>query len=231
MGNLTPGKIFLADQRGFTESNISSRHSTFNFEKYTNEQSQPSGTLFVCNDESIAAGKLIFFLSKEDSYQIFFPITGGLDIVQGGKEFSVNKGRIQILNVGKGEVIDISNPYPNDVINYLQIGITTDLFLLRASEMLYHFDFDKNRNQLIEVISNPQKLSFKLSAGSFAVGAELVYKLRDKDYKLFCFVIDGAFEIGGRSLHARDGLALWNLEEVEIKALNNNAIILVLEHV
>lgn len=229
--DLTPGKIFLADQRGITESNILRRYSTFNFEKYNDEHRQPSGTLFVCNDESIAARKLTFFLSKEDSYQIFFPVTGGLDIVQGGKEFSVDTGQIQILNVGKGEVLEISNPYPNDVINYIQIGITTDLFLLRASEMLYNFDFDKNQNQLIEIISNPQKLSFKLSAGIFAGREEVTYELQNTDYKLFCFVIDGAFEIEGRLLHARDGLTLWDLEQVEIEALSNNAIVLILEHV
>jgi len=225
----TPGKIFLADQRGLTESNTLRRYSTFNFEKYNDEHRAPSGTLFVCNDESIAAGKLIFFLSKEDSYQIFFPITGGLDIVQGGKEFAVDTGQVQILNLGKGEVLEISNPYPNDVINYIQIGLTTDLFLLRASEMLFKFDFDQNKNKLIEIVSTP-KLSFKLSAGIFDGRVETTYTLNNPDHKLFFLVIDGAFEIEGRLMHARDGLALWEVEKVELEALSNNAIVLVLEH-
>ncbi|WP_231426713.1 MULTISPECIES: hypothetical protein [Pedobacter] len=227
--DLTPGKIFLADQRGLAETATLRRYSTFNFEKYNSEHKQPSGELFLCNDESIAGGKLIFFLSKADSYQIFFPVTGGLDIVQGGKEFAVDTGKIQVLNLGKGEVLEISNPYPNDVINYIQIGITTDMFLLRASEMLFNFNFENNQNQLIEIISNP-KLPFKLSAGIFAGRGEAIYTMKNPDLKFFCFVIDGAFEVEGRLLHARDGLALWDLEKVEIEALSNNAIILVLEH-
>ncbi|RDC55002.1 hypothetical protein DU508_19540 [Pedobacter chinensis] len=226
---LTPGKIFLADQRGLAETAVLRRFSTFNFEKYDDEHKQPSGDLFICNDELIVGGKLIFFLSKEDSYQIFFPITGGLDIVQGGKEFAVDTGQVQVLNLGKGEVLEISNPYPNDMINYLQIGIKTDMFLLRASEMLFSFDFEKNQNQLIEIISSP-KLPFKLSAGIFAGREEEIYKMQSSQNKFFCFIIDGAFEVEGRLLHVRDGLALWDLEQVELEALSNNAIVLVLEH-
>ena len=78
--------------------------------------------------------------------------------------------------MGKGEVLEISNPYQNDVINYIQFGIKTDMFLMRASEMLFSFDFEKNRNQLIEIISSP-KLPFKLSAGIFADREEAVYKM------------------------------------------------------
>ena len=227
--DITSGKIYLADQRGLIETSIAKRYSTFNFEKYYNEHKQASGALFMCNDESIAGNKLTFFLSREDSYQLFFPVTGGLDIVQNGKEFSIETGQVQVLNVGKGEVLEISNPYADDTVNYIQIGLTTDLFLLRASEMLFNFDFQKHPNQLIEIISSP-KLSFKLSAGIFAGWEEITYQLQNPENIFFCFIIDGAFEIEGRLLHARDGLSLWDVAQVEIEALSNNAIILILEH-
>ena len=225
---LTPGKIYLADQRGLAETSILRRYSTFNFEKYYNEHKAPFENLFLCNDESLAGGKVAFFLSKEDSFQLFFPITGGIDIVQGSKEFSIDTGKVQVLNAGKGEVLEISNPYPNDIINYLQLGIKTDFFLLRPSEMLYSFDFEKDQNQLIEIISSP-KLPFKLSAGIFAGRQEVVYKMQNNGNKFYCFIIDGAFEIEGRLMHARDGLALWDLAQVELEALSNNAIVVVLE--
>ncbi|QIL39921.1 hypothetical protein G7074_11985 [Pedobacter sp. HDW13] len=225
---LSPGKIYLADQRGLTENSTLRRYSTFNFEKYYSEHREPFESLFLCNDESLAGGKVSFFLSKEDSFQIFFPITGGIDVVQGNKEFSIDTGKLQVLNLGKGEVLEISNPYPKDTINYLQLGIKTDFFLLRPSEMLYQFDFEKDQNQLIELISNP-KLPFKLSAGIFAGREEAIYTLQHSNSKFYCFVIDGAFEIEGRLLHARDGLALWDLPQVELEALSNNAIVLVLE--
>jgi len=227
---LIPGKIYLADQRGLTETASLRRQSTFNFEKFYSEHKAPSGNLFICNDEYLAPGKLSFFLSKADSYQIFIPITGGIDIVQGGKEFSIKTGQIQILNLGKGEVLDISNPYPEDTVNYLQLGILTDLFLLRPSEMLFEFDFEKNQNNLIDIIAHP-KLPFRLTAGFFAGRAETIYQMKRSEHNFFAFIIDGAFEIEGRLMHARDGLALWDLENVALEALSNNAIILTLEQI
>lgn len=224
----SPGKIYLADQRGLVESSILQRQSTFNFEKYYSEHKEPFGDLFLLNDDSIVAGKLTFFLSKEDSLHIFMPITGGIDIVSNGKEYALETGQVQVLNLGKGEVLEISNPYQNDTINYIQIGIKTNIFLLRHSEMLFNFDFEKNQNQLIEIISN-SKLPFKLSAGIFAGRAEVIYKIQSPESSFYSFIIDGAFEIEGRLMHTRDGLALWKTESVELEALSNNAIVLVLE--
>ncbi|MFC4212262.1 hypothetical protein ACFOWA_13780 [Pedobacter lithocola] len=224
----SPGKIYLADQRGLDESSILRRYSTFNFEKFYSEHKEPFAEIFLLNDDSIACGKMTFFLSKQDSLQILMPITGGLDVVLNGKEYALETGQIQALNVSKGEVLEISNPYKDDVMNYLQIGISTDIFLLRHSEMLYNFSFDQDKNQLIEVISN-NKLPFKLSAGIFAGQVEAIYKMQNSESKFYAFIIDGAFEVEGRLLQARDGLALWNTNEVELEALSNNAIVLVLE--
>jgi len=224
----SPGKIYLANQRGFVESSVLQRYSTFNFEKYYDEDAQPFGDLFLLNDDSIAGGKLTFFLSKADSLQIFIPITGVVDIVSNGKEYAVKTGQIQVLNLGKGEVLEISNPHQGDTINYIQIGIRTDMFLLRHSEMLFNFYFEKDKNKLIEIISNP-KLPFILSAGVFSEKQETVYKMQSPESSFYAFIIDGAFEIEGRLLNTRDGLAIWDRENVEIEALDNNAIVLMLE--
>ena len=222
------GRIYLADQRGFVESSVLQRYSTFNFEKYYDEDAQPFGDLFLLNDDSIAGGKLTFFLSKADSLQIFIPITGVVDIVSNGKEYALETGQVQVLNLGKGEVLEISNPYQNDTINYIQIGIRTDMFLLRHSEMLFNFDFEKDKNKLLEIISNP-KLPFKLSAGVFEGREEVIYKMLSQESNFFAFIIDGRFEVEGRLLTRRDGFSLRDRENVEIKALDNNAMVLVLE--
>jgi quercetin 2,3-dioxygenase len=42
------------------------------------------------------------------------------------------------------------------------------------------------------------------------------------------FVLQGAFEAEGRLLHERGGLALWDAGEIEIEALSNNAILLLI---
>jgi hypothetical protein len=91
-----PGKIYLADQRGLAETSAIQRFSTFNFEKYHNEHREPFGDLFLFNDDFIAGGKLTFYLAKEDSIQVFLPITGGLDIIGKAEEYAIETGQIQV---------------------------------------------------------------------------------------------------------------------------------------
>nr|WP_199156869.1 hypothetical protein [Pedobacter sp. ASV2] len=225
---LTPGKIYLADQRGLTETSTLRRYSTFNFEKYYNEHKEAFGNLFICNDDSLAGGKLTFFLSKEDSFQIFIPITGGIDIVSKGEEFSVDTGQVLTLNLEKGEVLEISNPYEKDIINYLQIGIKNNVVLFEKVNDIFAFDFEKDKNQLIEVVSF-NDLPLKVSAGIFDGREESIYKMQSQKNNFYAFIIDGAFEIEGRLMHARDGLALWDIEQIELEALSNNAIALIIE--
>ncbi|WP_231460349.1 MULTISPECIES: hypothetical protein [unclassified Pedobacter] len=222
-----PGKIYLADQRGLIENSSIRRYCTFNFESYFNEHRTAFENLFICNDDSIAAGKLNFYLAKQNSLHLFIPITGGIDIVAKNKEFSVETGQVQLLSLEKGEVLEISNPYQNDVVNYIHLGMLNDDFIFFKDQQ-FSFDFDKNPNKLIDIISG-YKFPFKLSAGIFAGREAVIYNLLEKDNFFYAFVVDGAFEIEGRLMHGRDGLALWATENIEIEALSNNAIVVTLE--
>lgn len=56
-----------------------------------------------------------------------------------------------------------------------------------------------------------------------------IHHLENKNSGLFIFVIEGAFEVQGRLLHARDGLALWDIEAAEMEVLSNDAVIMVIE--
>jgi quercetin 2,3-dioxygenase len=42
-------------------------------------------------------------------------------------------------------------------------------------------------------------------------------------------VLQGAFEVQYKLMETRDGLALWNAKEIEIEALSNEAIIMLIE--
>ncbi len=64
----------------------------------------------------------------------------------------------------------------------------------------------------------------------FAGRKEAVYKISRQKNSVFAFVIQGAFEVQGRLLHARDGLGLWDdTNLIELEALSNDAIVLLVE--
>lgn len=59
--------------------------------------------------------------------------------------------------------------------------------------------------------------------------AQLKYTLKNPKNSIFIFVIEGIFEVQNRLLHARDGLSLTDIDTVELEALSNDAVILLLE--
>jgi redox-sensitive bicupin YhaK (pirin superfamily) len=101
-----------------------------------------------------------------------------------------------------------------------------------ATSNLLTYDVNKYLDSLIKIFPEKSGLSslpFTVSIGKFSGRAETTYKLTSENSGLFVFVIEGAFELEGRLLHARDGLALWEIKEVELEALSNDAIILLIE--
>ena len=68
-----------------------------------------------------------------------------------------------------------------------------------------------------------------LSVGKFSGRAETVYHSKQSSANVFVFVLEGAFEVEGRLLHARDGLALWQTTAVEMEALSNDALVMLVE--
>lgn len=49
--------------------------------------------------------------------------------------------------------------------------------------------------------------------------------MHDNKHQLFVLVIEGVFEVEGRLLHSKDGLALWNMPLIiELEALSHDAI-------
>jgi hypothetical protein len=76
MEQLSPGQIYLADQRGLSETNTYRRYSTFNYGDYKVEHKDAFGNLAVFNDEIIAAGQKVELGVDENSFIIIIPITG-----------------------------------------------------------------------------------------------------------------------------------------------------------
>ncbi|OOQ58001.1 pirin family protein [Mucilaginibacter pedocola] len=224
---LSPAKIYLDDQRGFSENDICQRYCTFNHEDYEREGKEPFGNLYTLNDEVLAAGAVSKQTAVHSNYLLLVPITGSAIYIDNKHWMEVEPGEVLMVALIEGEEFKLSNAYAADWINYLRIEIQCDeLFAGKAAR--FSFDMDGQPNQLISLINSPA-LPFKLQIGRFAGREEAIYKPAEYDSKVFSFVIAGAFELQNRLLHERDGLALWDAESVEAEALSNNAILLVIE--
>ena len=69
----------------------------------------------------------------------------------------------------------------------------------------------------------------KISIGKYGGRSEGIYQSRKNVRGVFAFVVEGAFEVQNWLIEKRDGLALWNLTEVEFEALSEGAVLLLIE--
>lgn len=220
------GKMFLAAERGHTETDWFRSYNTFNFGNYRHEHKTPFGPLYVFNDDTLAGGKKISLLVEEDSTIILLPTVGAIIFVDSlGHESMIEAGQAQVYTAKKDTSILIGNPYDDELINFLQIWIRQPA-AVQSESLLTSFDLVHNKNKLVEI--NKTGSFYKSFIGKFRGREEAVHTL-DPDNGLFVFVLEGAFEVQYRLLETRDSLALWNIQKVELEALSNEAIILLLE--
>jgi len=234
MTKQTPGKIYLADQRGLTEAPQFRRYSTLNFGSYAHEHKGAMGNLQALNEETLAGVQRVTFQADQTAYVVILPITGALNVHDSlGGISAVDVGEVQVFTVAAGKSIEIVNLYEADLISFLHIWITAHA--PSSTTPLPAFAFSSLENTLTEIVPGTattpgeSALPFSLHLGCFAGRTEAIYHLKRENSLFFTFVIAGAFEVAGRLLHEKDGLALWDIAEVELEALSNNALVVVLE--
>jgi quercetin 2,3-dioxygenase len=233
MSRQSKAKMFLADERGLNQNEWFRSYNTFNFGQYFNEHKHPFGDIYVVNDDSLDAGRSLRILIEDHSYVILLPVIGAIVYKDSaGNDNLIAAGQAEIIAVNKEEMIEITNPFDEGLINFIQIWIKADATKTAKGSWLSTYNVNKCINGLLKVSPanfGESPLPFIVSIGKFEGRGETVYQLKNKNPGLFVFILEGAFEVEGRLLHARDGLAIWDVEQVEMEALSNDAIILGIE--
>lgn len=236
----TPGKIYLADQRGVVQSPQFRRQSTFNFGAFHSEHKAPLGPLYGLNEEALAGGHEVELPVAGDSYVVVLPITGTVAYSTGGGTCgNVEVGAVLTVSAPAGTRLRLRNPYEEEIVSCLHLWVRASAPLTPPAPAtgLSSVFQELRENELLELVSvrtqalppTQPHLPFILSLGRFMGRQEAVYKLVHADNQLVAFVLAGAFELERRLLHEKDALGLWNVEQIELEALSNHAIVLLLE--
>ncbi len=243
MRQQVPGKIYLADQRGTVESSAFRRQSTFSFGAFQSEHKEAFGRLYGLNEETLAGGHTVEFLVSQDSYIVLLPITGGVEFSTSvGASGTAEAEQVVNLAVPAGTTLRLRNPFAKEeVVSVLHLWLQAPPLPTPAVALTTVFGslLAEHEGELLELRSFApvagqapaftRALPFALSLGCFMGRQEAVYKVQAPGNTLFAFVIGGAFELEGRLLHEKDGVALWEVTEIELEALSNHALVLLLE--
>ncbi len=221
----------MADERGLSETEWFRSQHTFNFGKYQNGNKHPLGKIYLLNDDMLAGDRSVNMFVEEDSYAIFLPLAGAINCkMENVNETLIAAGQILVHSINSCEKFEIKNPFKEDTVNYLQIWLRPGKNKIDTGALTFE-DVNKKMNQLVKIFPGnvlSEDLDFSISIGKFSGRGETVYKPTSGN-GCFLFILEGAFEAEGRLLHERDGLALWDTDEIEIEALSNDAIMLLIE--
>ncbi|TWJ02404.1 hypothetical protein JN11_01376 [Mucilaginibacter frigoritolerans] len=218
------GKLFLADERGLNQLDWYRSYNTFNFGSYQHEHKVPFSDLYVLNDDTLASGKSICMCVEEHSAVILIPVVGAIEYMDNSGDIKlIEPGNVQLLDLPVGSRFQINNLYEEEMVNFLHLWVKTKK---SNNQQEVAFDLLRNKNQLIEIFKLENAIGY---LGQFDGRAEAVLPVSNPGNSLFAFVIDGEFEVQYRLMHARDGLVLWEINEAELEALSNNAVIMLLE--
>jgi hypothetical protein len=223
-------RIYLAEERGHTETQWFRSYDTFSSRGIKQETKTAFGRLYVLSDDTLAAGKTESFNVEEDSLVAVFPVVGVVEYKDSlMNEVLLQAGELQLFHLPAGSSYTIHNPYEDGLVNFLQCR-----FLYRPEKCFYTtsvvFDIAKKRNHLIELFElQENSFTLRMSIGKFDGRKEAFFIPLKQENRIFGFVIQGAFELQNRLLEAKDGLGLCHMESVEFEALANESIVLFLE--
>jgi redox-sensitive bicupin YhaK (pirin superfamily) len=227
MNKTTAGKIFLHDQRGIQETDWFRCYSTFCNGYFPHPHKKPFGNLCVLDEDTLAAGHTLIRDTPAATSVILLLLVGSLQYQVPGEEAQViTPGNFCVLLLPAGTAYAVANPYEaaGCLIRFLRIHL--DGLINPVSPVVYPTGIEQT-NCLHE-----QELP--VNNAVFAIGAfdgrqEAVYRLKQAGSGVYVLCLQGAFEVQGRLLHAMDGLALEKEKAIELEALSNQAIVLIVE--
>jgi quercetin 2,3-dioxygenase len=224
------GKMFLSAERGHTETDWFRSFNTFQFGNYQHPNKQPFHSLYVLNNDTLAGGKSFSLLVEETSDIIIIPTVGAVRYSDtANNETMIEAGQAQRFTTVKDTTITFENLNEEDPINFIQVWLKKDGSKANFSLQVLDFNLNSHKNQLVELFTSLTDQPNRFFIGKFAGREETNYIIAQQSKGLFLYVIEGAFEVAYRLLETGDALALWDMEETEIEALSNDAIILVID--
>lgn len=229
--------LHTADSRGDANHGwLHSKHS-FSFASYYNPEKIHFGVLRVLNDDFVAAG-MGFGLHPHDNMEIIsIPLEGDLAHQDSmGNHTVIKHGDIQVMSAGTGIKHSEFNHNKDKPVKFLQIWVIPN-----KKDVTPRYDQitlnPANRINTLEQILSPnaddagvwihQDAWFHI--GKFDLDFATNYKVKKVGNGLYAFVLYGSFEVAGQTLAERDALGITDFDQFELKALTNDAEILLME--
>jgi hypothetical protein len=226
--------IYFTEQGNLAESSPLGQQRTFCFGSHEYGQQNSPSSFGAVREQIMAGAHQVSLPATQDAYLLTLPLVGDVTVVPGpglGLSTLVGVGELHIQPVPAGSVVQLINPYDTHAISLMQLWLPAGSAALSFAQLIT-YDAEALNNQLIELAPEanaPLPLPFRISLGQFAGRQQTHYQLKPEATQLSAFVLSGTFELDGQLLHEDDGLTCWDTAAIELEALSDNALLLLVE--
>lgn len=229
--------LHKANSRGHADHGWLNAWHSFSFAGYYDPQRIHFGALRVLNDDTVSPG-MGFGTHPHDNMEIItIPLEGDLEHKDSmGNVGLIQHGDIQVMSAGTGIYHSEVNKNRDKALKLLQIWVFPDKQNVTPRYDQIRLDVNARRNKLQQILSPDsgdegvwihQQAWFHL--GRFDKEVSTSYTIKRPQNGVYAFVIEGSFVLNGQHLERRDALGVWNVETLELKALDDNAEILLMD--
>jgi hypothetical protein len=229
--------LHKADSRGHANLGWLDSRQTFSFSGYYNPDMIHFGALRVLNDDVVAGGRG-FGLHPHDNMEIIsLVLEGALEHKDNmGNTGVLRQGEVQVMSTGSGVFHSEYNKNADLPARFLQIWLYPNQLEVAPRYDQIITDAAQRKNKLQRVVSPKggdggtwiyQDAWFSL--GDFEKGKGQNYPVQKAGDGVYVFVISGSFSVDGQVLNSRDGLAVTDAASVNLQALEDGAVVLIME--
>ncbi|TRW99785.1 pirin family protein [Flavobacterium gawalongense] len=229
--------LHKANTRGHANHGWLESYHTFSFANYHNPERMNFGVLRVLNDDRVNQGMGFGKHPHDDMEIISIPLEGDLEHQDSmGNTTVIKEGDIQVMSAGTGIFHSEYNKNKDQLVKFLQIWIYPNQKNVTPRYDQITLDLKDRHNKLQQILSpNPEDAGVWIHQdawfhiGKLDNGFSTSYQLKKAGNGIYAFVLKGDFTIGTIALNERDGLGIWDTNEITITANSADAEILLME--
>ena len=226
--------LHKANTRGHADHGWLNAYHSFSFASWYNPDRVQFGMLRVLNDDTVAAG-MGFGTHPHDNMEIItIPLEGDLAHKDSmGNTEVIKTGDVQVMSAGTGIQHSEFNPNADQHTKLFQIWVFPKYRNVTPRYQQITLDVTEQKNNFAQILSPNaddagvwiyQDAWFYLA--DFDKGFSKTYSINKEGNGIYVFVISGTITVDGQELETRDGLGIWNFNELEFVATSDAKFLL-----
>lgn len=229
--------LHKAATRGHANHGWLDSYHTFSFAGYHNPDRMNFGVLRVLNDDKIDPA-MGFGMHRHDNMEIIsIPLKGDLEHKDSmGNTGIIKRGDIQVMSAGSGIQHSEYNHSQNNITEFLQIWVFPNKRNVEPRYDQITLNENDRQNKFQQILSpDPddegvwihQNAWFHI--GQFDKDVSSEYQIKGKGNGVYVFIISGSATVEGQELDRRDGMGIWDINELKVTSNAPQTEILLME--